>query len=484
MSSFESLKTWCNRRSFLGQSTASIGSLALASLLSPRALHAASGQQASSADTRWPGVVRPLHIPAKAKRVIHLCMAGGPSHLETLDYKPKLVELDGQPMPESITAGQPIAQLQGNKQLKVFAPQHKFQRFGKSGQEMCDQFPLIGSIADEICIVRSLKTEAINHDPAHTFMNTGSTVSGRPSMGSWLWYGLGAEADDLPGFIVLTSTGKSGQQQPIASRQWHSGFLPSRFQGVRFYSKGDAVHYINNPSGVNRSHQRDVIDAVAKVNRLLGDSIADPEISTRINQYEMAFQMQASVPELMDLSNEPKSVRELYGTDGGDGSFASNCLLARRLAERGVRFIQLYHRDWDHHGGVKEGIRVIAGEVDRACMALITDLKQRGMLDETLVIWGGEFGRTPMSQGNSGRDHHMKGFSMWMAGGGIKGGVSHGATDEFGYHAVDNIVHVHDLHATILHLLGVDHKRLTYRHQGRDYRLTDIAGEVIRPILV
>ncbi len=427
--------------------------------------------------------MRPLHIPAKAKRVIHLCMAGGPSHLETLDYKPKLVELDGQPMPESITAGQPIAQLQGNKQLKVFAPQHKFQRYGKSGQEICDQFPLIGSIADEICIVRSLKTEAINHDPAHTFMNTGSTVSGRPSMGSWLWYGLGAEADDLPGFIVLTSTGKSGQQQPIASRQWHSGFLPSRFQGVRFYSKGDAVHYINNPSGVNRSQQRDVIDAVAKVNRLLGDSIGDPEISTRINQYEMAFQMQASVPELMDLSGEPKNVRELYGTDGGDGSFASNCLLARRLAERGVRFIQLYHRDWDHHGGVKEGIRVIAGEVDRACMALITDLKQRGMLDETLVIWGGEFGRTPMSQGNSGRDHHMKGFSMWLAGGGIKGGVCHGATDEFGYHAVDNIVHVHDLHATILHLLGVEHKRLTYRHQGRDYRLTDIAGEVIRPIL-
>jgi hypothetical protein len=408
-------------------------------------------------------------------------MAGGPSHLETLDYKPKLKELHGEPMPESITAGQPIAQLQG-QQLKILGCQHEFQRFGESGQWLCGKFPKIGSVADDICIIRSMVTEAINHDPAHTFMNTGSTVSGRPSMGSWCWYGLGSDAVDLPGFVVLTSTGKSGQQQPIASRQWHSGFLPSRYQGVRFYSQGDAVHYIQNPAGISPSRQRDVVDAVGQLNRTLDAVLDDPEIATRINQYELAFRMQTSVPELMDLSQEPKHILELYGAEPGNGSFATNCLIARRLAERGVRFIQLYHRDWDHHGGVKAGIEQIAPEVDGPCAALITDLKQRGMLDETLVIWGGEFGRTPMAQGD-GRDHHQKGFSIWLAGGGIKGGISYGNTDEFGYHAVEQVVHVHDLHATMLYLLGVDHLKLTYRFQGRDYRLTDIAGEVLHALI-
>jgi len=325
-------------------------------------------------------------------------------------------------------------------------------------------------------------TEAINHDPAHTFMNTGTTISGRPSMGSWVWYGLGAEANDLPGFVVLTSTGKSGQQQPIASRQWHSGFLPSRFQGVLFNSKGDPVHYIRNPHGVSTQQQRDVIDAVNELNRQEDELIDDPEIATRISQYELAFKMQASVPGLMDLSGEPKSVLDLYGTSGADGSFAANCLLARRLAERGVRFIQCYHRDWDHHSNIKGDFEIIAKEVDRASAALVTDLKQRGMLDDTLVVWGGEFGRTPMAQGN-GRDHHIKGFSIWMAGGGTKGGITHGATDDLGYNAVSDVVHVHDFHATMLHLLGVDHTRLTYRFQGRDFRLTDVAGEVVRPIL-
>lgn len=325
-------------------------------------------------------------------------------------------------------------------------------------------------------------TEAINHDPAHTFMNTGTTISGRPSMGSWVWYGLGAECDNLPGFVVLTSTGKAGQQQPIASRQWSSGFLPSKFAGIRLNSKGDAVYYINSPAGVTRDRQRDVIDAADKLNRISDDVTADPEIATRIAQYEMAFKMQASVPGLMDVSDEPKEMLDLYGAKPGDGSYASNCLLARRLAERGVRFIQLYHRDWDHHGAVKDQIKLIAPEVDQATAALISDLKMRGMLDETLIIWGGEFGRTPMAQGN-GRDHHQKAFSIFMAGGGIRGGITHGATDELGYNAVENIVHVHDMHATMLHLLGVDHKRLTYKFQGRDFRLTDVHGNLVKEIL-
>ncbi len=466
------------RRSFLGRATTGVGSVALASLLNPELLRAMEGPAKGDA---WPGVVNPRHVPPKAKRLIYLYMAGGPSHLETLDYKPKLAEMHGQPMPESFTKGQPIAQLQG-QQLKCLAPQHPFRRYGKSGQEMCSLFPRIGALADDLCIIRSLITEAINHDPAHTFMNTGTTISGRPAMGSWIWYGLGSECDNLPGFVVLTSTGKAGQQQPIASRQWHSGFLPSRFQGVHLRGKGDAVLYINSPAGVQAEQQRDVVDAVRKLNTIHNEAVDDPEIATRVGQYEMAFKMQMSVPELMDLSKEPAKVLETYGVQGLDGSFAANCLLARRLAERGVRFIQLYHRDWDHHGGVKEQMKIIAEEVDRAAAALLIDLKQRGLLEDTLVIWGGEFGRTPMAQGN-GRDHHIKGFSLWCAGGGFKGGVTHGATDELGYNAVEDIVHVHDFHATLLHLLGIDHKRLTYKYQGRDFRLTDVHGRVVQQIL-
>ncbi len=463
------------RRAFLGRSCAGVGSLALASLLDPSILRAADATKKDR------GVIFPLHHKAKAKRVIWLCMAGGMSHLETFDPKPELAKRHGQPMPESFTKGQPIAQLQGAK-LNCFGPQHPFKKVGKSGQEISEIFPLLATVADELCILRSLKTEAINHDPAHTFMNSGTTISGRPSMGSWVWYGLGADCDDLPGFVVMTSTGRSGQQQPISARQWHSGFLPSRFQGVEFRSKGDPVLYVKTPQGVDGSKQRDVIDAVRDLNELQGKLLDDPEVQTRIAQYEMAFKMQTSVPELMDLSREPKDVLDLYGTKGGDGSFAANCLLARRLAERGVRFIQLYHRDWDHHGGIKDQIKIVAGEVDRGVTALITDLKRRGMLDETLIVFGGEFGRTPMAQG-SGRDHHMKGFSMWLAGGGVKGGITYGATDELGYNAVQDIVPVHDLHATMLHLLGVDHKRLTIKFQGRDFRLTDVHGHVVEKIL-
>lgn len=462
------------RRAFLNRATTGIASAVLANYLGPTRAGAAEASPGL-------GCVNPLHFAPKAKRVIFLCMAGGPTHLETLDYKPKLAELHGQPMPESYTKGQPIAQLQGQK-LNCFGPQFAFKKFGASGQEICELFPHIGSVADELCVIRSMRTEAINHDPAHTFMNTGTTISGRPSMGSWLLYGLGSESDNLPGFVVLTSLGKGGQAQPIAARQWHSGFLPSRFQGVEFRSKGDAVLYVGNPQGVNRERQREVVYAVNDLNQLRDRQVFDAEIATRVAQYEMAFKMQSSVPELIDVSGEPQSVLDRYGTQGGDGSFAANCLLARRLAERGVRFIQLYHRGWDHHGGLKGSMEITSKEVDQGSAALIRDLKERGMLDETLVVWGGEFGRTPMAQGN-GRDHHMKGFSIWLAGGGIKPGISYGATDELGYNAVENVVEVHDLHATMLYLLGIDHERLNYRYQGRDFRLTDVAGRVVHDIL-
>ncbi|MEX2176478.1 MAG: DUF1501 domain-containing protein [Pirellulaceae bacterium] len=463
------------RRTFLSRTACGVGGAALATLLARDSARAADAGPASR------GLISPLHLAPKAKRVIFLTMAGGPSHLESLDHKPKLAELHGQPMPESFTKGQPIAQLQG-KELKCFGPQHAFKKYGQSGQEICELFPHIGSVADEICIVRSLRTQAINHDPAHTFMNAGTTISGRPSMGAWLTYGLGAETENLPGFCVLTSTGKFGQAQPIASRQWSAGFLPSRHQGVELRAKGDPVLYVTRPSGVSPSQQADVVAAVGQLNQIEAEAVHDPEIATRIAQYELAFRMQTSVPDLVDISDEPQHVLDLYGTPGGDGTFAANCLLARRLAERGVRFIQLYHRDWDHHGGIKEHMAGTAKEVDQACAALITDLKDRGMLDDTLIVWTGEFGRTPMAQGN-GRDHHMKGFSVWLCGGGIKPGISYGATDELGYNAVENIVEVHDLHATLLHLLGIDHERFTYRWQGRDFRLTDVSGQVVQAIL-
>ncbi len=462
------------RRAFLGRSAAGLGSLALGLLLGPKRLW-------SEAADKWRGVVEPLHFVPKAKRVIHIYQAGGPSHLELFDYKPKLAEMNDQPMPESFTKGQPIAQLQ-NQQLRCFGPQHPFQRFGQSGQEISALLPHIGSIADDICVVRSMQTEQINHDPAHTFMNTGSQISGRPSAGSWVWYGIGAEAEDLPGFVVLMSQGRGGQMQPIAARQWHSGFLPSRFQGVQFRSKGDAVLYLRDPAGVTRSQQRDLIDTVEALTKSQPEWVDDPEVSARLSQYEMAFKMQTSLPALTDFSSEPRAVLEAYGVERMDGSFAANCLLARRMAERGVRFIQLYHRDWDHHSRLKADIVMKAKEVDQASAALVKDLKQRGMLDETLVLWGGEFGRTPMAQGD-GRDHHIKGFSMWLAGGGVRGGISHGATDEMGYMAEKDVVSVHDLHATMMYLLGIDHTKLTFKFLGRDFRLTDVHGEVVKPIL-
>ena len=459
------------RRAFLGRAATGLGTVALASLL-PSNLTAAQ-----------PGVLTKLPLPQKAKRVIWLTMAGGPSHLETFDPKPKLGELHGQPMPESFTKGQQLAQLQGQA-LTCFGPQHPFAKFGKNQTEICALFPHIGSVLDDICLIRSMRTDAINHDPAHMFMNTGSQIAGRPSMGAWVTYGLGAEASNLPGFVVLTSLGRGGQNQPIAARQWSSGFLPSKYQGVQLRSKGDPVLYLTNPPGINRERQGGDVAAINALNRSHDALVNDPEIATRIAQYEMAFQMQGSVPELIDVSGEGKATLDLYGCQPGDGSFASNCLLARRLAERGTRFIQLYHKDWDHHGGVKQGVEFKAQEIDRACMALITDLKQRGMLDSTLVVWAGEFGRTPMSQGGDGRDHHNQAMSVWLAGAGIKGGLVYGATDELGYAAIEKPTTVHDLHATMLNQLGIQHDAFSIKFQGLDAKLTGVEGaKVITDIL-
>ena len=464
-----------NRRTFLSHAAMGLGGLVLGTFLQR------DGMAGNADISRWSGVIHPRHIIPKCKRVIFLYMAGGPSHLETFDYKPKLAQLDGHLMPESFTKGQQIAQLQG-KELKVLGPQHPFSRFGKSGQEICSVLPNIAQLADDICIIRSMQTDQINHDPAHTVMNTGTSLPGRPSMGAWINYGLGNETDNLPGFIVLTSIG-GGQTQPIAARQWHSGFLPSQFQGVRFQSHGDPVLYVRSPRGVELEQQRDVVDTVHQLNRISNQTLLDPEIETRIGQYEMAFRMQSSVPELMDITQEPQYILDMYGTQGSDGTFASNCLLARRLAERGVRFIQLYHRGWDHHGDIKNGIAKTADYIDRPTAALIRDLKQRGMLDETLIVWGGEFGRTPMAQGD-GRDHHIKAFSLFLCGGGVKGGTTYGSTDEMGYDVATDPVHVRDLHATMLYLLGINYRKFSYKFQGLDARLTGVENaQVLKPLL-
>lgn len=474
------------RRTFLGQASLGMGSMALAGLLQPE-LYGASASAPGAIDKRRlqsKGIVSPLHLVPKAKRVIFLCMAGGPSHLETLDEKPELVRLSGEPMPESFTAGQQLAQLQG-KELKCWGGLTKFKKWGESGQNITEYLPHIGSVADDLCIVRSMVTEQINHDPAHTFMNTGTSISGRPSMGSWVNYGLGSENDNLPGFVVMMSQGGGGGQ-PISSRQWHSGFLPSRLQGVPFYSKGDPVHYISNPAGVSRQGQQEVIETVSRLNRLRDAEVNNPEIAARIAQYELSYRMQMSVPELVDINQESQETLDAYGVKGADGTFAYNCLLARRLAEAGVRFIHLYHRGWDHHRNMANNFPKACKFVDQPTAALIKDLKQRGLLEDTLVIWGGEFGRTPMAQGDAqgtGRDHHIKGFSMFMAGGGVKAGTSYGSTDELGYASVDNVCHVHDLHATMMHLLGIDHERLTYKYQGRPFRLTDVHGNVVKEIV-
>jgi hypothetical protein len=430
------------------------------------------------------------NFPAKAKRVIYLFQSGGPAQMELFDYKPRLAQLAGTDLPASVRMGQRLTTMSSAQaSFPVVPSKYSFAQYGNSGAWVSELLPHTAKIADKLTIVKSCHTEAINHDPAVTFFQTGSQIAGRPSMGAWVSYGLGAETQDLPAFVVMISPGQGGSGQPLYDRLWGSGFLPTRYQGVKFRSVGDPVLYLSNPEGFPAENRRAFLDALKAVNEQKLADYGDPETSTRIAQYEMAFRMQTSVPELTDLSKEPASTFELYGPDARKpGTFAYNCLLARRLAERGVRFIQLYHRDWDHHGGLPKGLPQRCKETDQPSAALITDLQQRGMLDDTLVVWGGEFGRTVYCQGkltkdDYGRDHHPRCFTMWFAGGGMKPGVTVGATDDFCYNVTETPVHVHDVQATILNCLGVDHTKLTYKFQGRAFRLTDVHGQVVKDIL-
>jgi hypothetical protein len=419
------------------------------------------------------------HYPAKAKNVIFLYMGGAPSHLDLFDNKPELRRMDGTIPPPELLEGYQSAFIRPNN--KLLGSKFSFERYGKCGMEMADILPHIGSCADDISLIRSMQTDAFNHAPAQILMSTGSQQFGRPSLGSWVSYGLGSENQNLPSFVVMSS----GLKGPSAGNSnWSSGFLPSIHDGVTFNSTGEPVLYLSNPKGVSRKQQRDTIDAVNFLNNKRLNSVGDPEINSRLAAFEMAFRMQDVAPEVTDISLEPEKIRSMYGAVPGERSFANNCLLARRLVERGVRFVELFHESWDQHGNLVKGLKQNCKDVDQACAALIKDLKQRGLLDETLIVWGGEFGRTPMVQGgNDGRDHHPNAFTMWMAGGGVKGGVEHGRTDDLGFNAVEDKVHVHDLNATILHLLGFDHTKLTHRAQGRDFRLTDVHGHVVQNIL-
>jgi len=472
-----------NRRQFLNRFGLGLGGIALAHLLNP-----VRGLSQAAPLTSLRGVLSEPHFAAKAKRVIYLFMAGGPSQLETFDYKPLLNERNGEDLPASVRMGQRLTGMTGNQaKLPLAGSIYKFDRHGQCGAWVSELLPHTANVVDELCVIRSMYTEAINHDPAVTFLQTGSQLSGRPSIGAWLTYGLGSDNDNLPAFVVLITPGKV--DQPLYSRLWGSGLLPSRYQGVQFRAGKDPVLYLNNPNGISAEGRRLMLDRLRDLHELEKDSLADPEIDTRITQYEMAFRMQTSVPDAVDISHEPEHVLQMYGPDARKpGTFASNCLLARRLAERGVKFIQLYHQGWDQHGGLPKGIATQCRETDQPAAALIQDLKLRGLLDDTLVVWGGEFGRTNYSQGkltadDYGRDHHPRCFSIWMAGGGVKPGTIYGETDEFGYNVAKDGVHVHDFHATMLHLLGIDHERLTYKYQGRRFRLTDVHGRVVKDVL-
>ena len=459
------------RRWFFQQCGVGLGAVALAQLLGE------NGYAAPPASD--PLAPKAPHFAPKAKRVIFLFMAGAPSHLELFDNKPQLAKFDGTFPPEELIKGYRAAFI--NPSSKLLGPKFKFRRYGQSGLEFSELLPWTASIADDITVVKSITTDAFNHAPAQILMNTGSQQFGRPSLGAWATYGLGSESKDLPGFVVFSS-GKKGPSG--GNSNWGSGFLPSMYQGVQFREGGDPVLYLSNPKGVGEPLQRDSLDTVKALNSIRLDETGDPEIATRINAYEMAFRMQASAPDLMDLSKEPKHVLDLYGAVPGKPSFANDCLYARKLVESGVRCVQIFHEAWDQHEELVEGLKHNCHDTDQASAALVLDLKQRGLLDDTLVIWGGEFGRTPMAQGGTdGRDHHPNAFTMWMAGGGVKGGHSHGETDDLGFRVAKDPVHVNDLHATILHLLGFDHEKLTYRFQGRDFRLTDVAGKVVKDII-
>jgi uncharacterized protein (DUF1501 family) len=465
------------RRHFFSRSGRGIGVLALASLLDKSLLAGSPGARSSAFG------VKPPHFAPKAKRVIYLFMYGGPSQLDLFDFKPKLAALDGQPVPEELIKGDRFAFLKGIP--KLVGTKFQFACHGQSGAQLSELLPHTAEIVDDLAIVHSMHTDAFNHDPATTFINTGSLVPGRPAMGSWVTYGLGSESEELPGFVVLVS---GDGNQPVGAHHWGSGFLPSSLQGVQFRTGGDPVLAVSNPPGVDSQMRRQTVDVIRDLDQMQAEAVGDPEILTRILSFEMAYRMQTSVPELMDLSKEPQSSLDRYGAQPGKSSFANNCLLARRLSERGVRFVQLFHRDWDHHGELITRLPQRCLETDRACAALVKDLKERGLLDETLVIWGGEFGRTPMLQGDAnrstlGRDHHPHAYTIWLAGGGIKPGLTLGTTDELGYRPVADPVHVHDFQATVLHLLGLDHTRLTFKYQGREFRLTDVEGDVVTKLL-
>ena len=477
-----------SRRDFLVRTGLGVGTAALADVLA-RDARADAPASADPHSPSLPAPAFPTFVP-KAKRVICLFQSGGPSHLDLFDDKPVLRDMFNKDLPDSVRRGQRITGMVASQARLACQPsKYAFQRGGTSGAVISDLLPYTRQVADEICLVRSMHTEAINHDPAITFFQTGSQQPGRPSMGAWVDYGLGRINENLPAFVVLVSVNKERAGQGLLSRLWGSGFLPSRHQGVQFRGAGEPVLYLGDPPGMTRERRRLMLDGLADLNRLGHARSGDPEVETRITQYEMAYRMQASVPDLMDLAGEPARTMEQYGPDvTRPGSFARNCLLARRLAERGVRFIQLYHRDWDHHGGLQDALPKMTADTDQPSAALVRDLKQRGLLEDTLVIWGGEFGRTCYAQGGAnlnayGRDHHGKAFSVWMAGGGIKSGMTYGATDDFGFNVVENPVHVHDLQATILHCLGVDHTKMTFRFQGRQFRLTDVHGNVVKAIL-
>jgi hypothetical protein len=476
MNRLEHLPLNVSRRHFLRDCGVGLGKIALASLLTDSLARGAAIPSGSL-------LPRQPHFTGKAKRVIHLFMAGAPSQLEMFDYKPELAKLEGKPLPPSVIGGQRYAFIRPD--AAVLGPQYKFARHGQSGAELSEMLPHLAKVADEICLVKSVSTDQFNHAPAQIFFNTGFSQPGRPSLGSWVLYGLGAETQELPAFVVMsTGSGLSG-----GSALWSSGFLPTVYTGTRFRNQGDPILNVSNPPGVDAKLQRDTIDFVRALNERQLAQVGDPEIATRIANYEMAFRLQTSAPELMDLRDESKETLELYGCDPGKASFSRACLLARRMIERGVRFVNIYHEGWDAHSNVAGNVKNNCEKTDRASAALVTDLKRRGLLDNTLVIWGGEFGRTPMVETNPalgralGRDHHPQAFTMWMAGGGIRPGMSFGATDDLGFHVVENPVHVHDIQATILHCLGFDHERLTFHHAGRDFRLTDVHGKVVKAIL-
>lgn len=491
MNPFEERSLQLNRRAFLSKTALGLGSAALGSLLGLRCFRANDKGIITESGQGIEGVLKALHHPAKAKRIIYLFQSGGPSQLELFDYKPLLQKRRGEDLPESVRQGQRLTGMtSGQDSFPLVGSQFGFQQHGQSGAWISDLLPYTSKIADELCIVKSMYTEAINHDPAITFLQTGSQQPGRPSIGSWLSYGLGSDNENLPAFTVLLSRGTGRPNgQPLYSRLWGNGFLHSLHQGVQFRAAKDPVLYLNDPAGLGRSGRRKMLDKLEALNSMHHEETQDPEIQSRIAQYEMAYRMQTSVPDVMSVEDEPDYIYQMYGPDAmTPGTYAANCLLARRLAEKGVRFIQLYHMGWDQHENLPTAIAKQAKDVDQASAALVMDLKQRGMLDDTLIIWGGEFGRTNYSQGtltdtNYGRDHHPRCFTMWMAGGGIKPGIVYGDTDDFGYNITENPVHVHDFQATMLHLLGIDHEQLTYKYQGRRFRLTDVEGHVVKDLL-